>query len=161
MNHELARWAVIAGLALSSGPAFAESAGGHDAVALAAIVGGYSPVLSARQRMVLAKLLNGDATVAPRMRRFSVEADSVVCGASDVDITQFHCDLKFGGRTEHFTGKSAHELFATIASVGVDSDGAAGTIYEAVYTLRCTIKPAEIAQRGGGGADCDYSLTRP
>ena len=34
-----------------------------------------------------------------------------------------------------------HELFATIAEVGVKPDGAAGTIYEGLSQLACTIDP--------------------
>jgi len=53
-------------------------------------------------------------------------------------------------------GRKAHELFATIAEVGVPSDGAAGTIYESLSHLACTINPAEIKQKAGGGAECKF-----
>ncbi len=36
------------------------------------------------------------------------------------------------------------------------SDGAAGSIYEAVTKLTCTIDPNEVTQMSGGGAHCNY-----
>jgi len=53
-------------------------------------------------------------------------------------------------------GRRAHELFATIGEVGVPADGAAGTIFEALSYLDCTINPHEIEQRAGGGASCSF-----
>ena len=42
--------------------------------------------------------------------------------------------------------------------MGVQPDGAAGTIYRAIYKLRCTIDPREVSQNAGGGAACTYRL---
>jgi len=40
----------------------------------------------------------------------------------------------------------------------VPSDGAAGSIFEAVSNLGCTIDPGEVKQKGGGGAHCTWML---
>jgi hypothetical protein len=86
----------------------------------------------------------------------TVAADSVVCRAGNVDIAVFSCALKFGGKTVNLSGRAAHEVFATLAENGVPGDGAAGTIYEAVHALNCTLDPAAIAQKDGGGASCSF-----
>ena len=39
---------------------------------------------------------------------------------------------------------------------GVPSDGAAGTIYEGLANLKCTLDPQAIKQNDGGGAECSY-----
>ena len=36
------------------------------------------------------------------------------------------------------------------------ADGAAGSVFEAVSHLSCTIKVGEVKERGGGGADCSF-----
>ncbi len=51
-------------------------------------------------------------------------------------------------------GRKAHELYATLIEIGVPTDGAAGTIYEALSKLSCTIDPKEIESNDGGGAKC-------
>jgi hypothetical protein len=53
-------------------------------------------------------------------------------------------------------GRRAHELYATIGEVGVPSEGAAGSVFERLSDLNCTINPNEIAQKGGGGASCTF-----
>jgi len=39
---------------------------------------------------------------------------------------------------------------------GVPSDGAAGSVFESLSKLNCTIDPAEIKQKAGGGANCAF-----
>ena len=89
-------------------------------------------------------------------RKIAVEADTIVCRQSNVDITARSCELTFGAKTVTVKGRKAHELFATIAEVGVAPDGAAGTIYESLSHLACTIDSDEIKQKTGGGAECKF-----
>jgi len=125
---------------------------GSVALALAAIVGGYSPMMSAPAKNELATLFDG--TVPAHAANITVKADKIVCLAGNVDITVHECTLTFGARTVTLQGRRAHELYATLVEAGVPSDGAAGKIYEALTALACTIKPADIGS--GGGADCSY-----
>ena len=75
---------------------------------------------------------------------------------SDVDISEHDCTLKFGGVARTLQGRAAHELYATLVEIGAPSDGAAGSIYESVSNLACKVRPAEVQERGGGGADCSF-----
>jgi len=43
---------------------------------------------------------------------------------------------------------------------GVSADGAAGSVYEALYALACTLEPGVIKQNGGGGATCAFTPGR-
>ena len=54
------------------------------------------------------------------------------------------------------SGRDANELFATLAMVGVPSDGAAGSIHAGVMQLLCTIDPNAIKQKDGSGATCKF-----
>jgi hypothetical protein len=149
-------WALAIALIVAAGSARAQSAEGYGALALGAIVGGDSPLLAAGQKVVLAQLFEGDgASVAGKI---DVAVDAILCRAGNVAVNAFACDLTFGAQTIHLTGRSAHELFATLAEMGVQPDGAAGTIYRGIYKLRCTIDVNGVAQENGGGADCAYAL---
>ena len=86
----------------------------------------------------------------------SVKADKIVCRASNVDISFHSCALTFRSKTINLKGRRAHELFATVGEVGVPPDGAAGTMFEALSHLDCTINPQEIQQKAGGGASCSF-----
>ena len=133
----------------------ADKASGSSALALAALVGIQSPTVSAGDKKVLADMLAGNLTFSfPAGGKIAVTAHSVTCRASDVDISEHDCTFNFGATTQTIKGREAHELYATLIENGVGSDGAAGSIFEAVSHLSCTIKPAEVKQRGGGGADC-------
>ena len=83
-----------------------------------------------------------------------VAADSVSCRASNVDISEHDCTLKFGAETRMLKGREAHELYATLIENGVMPDGAAGSVYAALSQLSCTIEPNEVKQKAGGGANC-------
>ena len=151
-------FAVLAQPALAA-PA---TSSGASALALAALVGAHSPALNANKKFVLARLLNGHANVAfPANQKISVTAKSVVCKASNVDITSHSCALTFAQGPVNLHGRAAHELFATIGENGVPGDGAAGSIFEALSQLDCTIDPHEIAQRAGGGASCTFMPGAP
>lgn len=134
---------------------------GDEALALAALVGEQAP-LPANEKAVLAAFLDGNPNVAGHAgAKIQVTADSVSCRASDVDLTLHSCELTFGKKKASLTGRSAHELYATLIEAGVPSDGAAGSIYESVTKLSCTIDPKEVADEDSGGADCTFIAGSP
>ena len=137
--------------------AAAATASGPNALALAALVAGHSPALTASQKHQMAWLFDGHvALVPPGAGPISVTADSVICRASNVDITSRGCTLTLGTTTVTLKGRLANELFATIAEVGVNSQGAAGSIYIGLTHLSCTIDPQAIRRNDGSGANCSY-----
>jgi hypothetical protein len=133
------------------------SASGPAALALAGVVALHSSVLGSFDRRAVARLFAGNSAISfPPNRKISVSADSIVCRASNVDITSRACELAFGYGKRVLKGREANELFATLAAAGVASEGAAGSIIESVAKLTCTIDPNEIRQKAGGGAQCDF-----
>ena len=149
---------LVAALLSFSSTALAESADGNGALALAALVAENSPLLGATDKAVLAKFLNGQTNVAyPAGETTLVSADKITCRASNVDITEHSCDLAFGKKTVMLMGCRAHELYTTLAEIGVQSEGAAGSSFAALSNLKCAINPSEVQQKSGGGAHCDYS----
>jgi len=148
---------VLAALLLASPhSASAANVDGNGALALAALIAEHSPLLTGAQKSTMARLFNGTLTPPPPGATIVVKADNVVCRTSNVDITEHSCALTFGPRTVNLKGRRAHELYATIAEVGVPPDGAAGSVFESLSNLNCTIKPSDIAQRAGGGASCAF-----
>lgn len=143
---------VLAAVAIP-GTVKAAATSGHAALALATLVAIQDPTLPNPVPRQLGTLLD-DRALPKGSALITVQAKSVTCGAGDVDIAAFHCDLAFRTGTRHLTGRPANELYATLIEAGVPSDGAAGTIYEAVQNLVCRIDPDAIASRGGSGADC-------
>jgi hypothetical protein len=144
-------------LLLTDQSASAATSTGSGALALAALTALHSPISSLYHKSVLERLLDGDSNVAfPANQKISVAADAIVCNAGDVDITAHSCKLTFGAKTANLTGRKAHELYATMAEAGVSSQGSPGTIYESLSHLVCTIDPHEVAQKGGGGANCTF-----
>jgi hypothetical protein len=149
-------------LLLASQSASAATAAGSSALALASLVAAASPLLSRHEKRVMARLFGGHSNFTfPANRTISVKSDAIVCRASNVDITSRSCKLTFGAASTNLTGREAHELYATLAEAGVPSEGAAGSIYESLSHLVCTIDPREIAQRSGGGADCTFDPGAP
>lgn len=149
-------------LLLASQPASAATAAGGSALALAALVAEHSPLLTHHEKTVMARMFDGHLNFTfPANKKISVAADSVVCRASNVDITSRSCELTFGTKKRTLKGRRAHEVFATVAEAGVPPDGAAGTIFESLSHLVCTIDPNEIKQRAGGGADCQFDPGAP
>jgi hypothetical protein len=141
-------------------PATAATAGGHGALALAAIVGQYDPALTPGVRAGLLRLLADEAFGGIHKGNLIVNADVVTCRAGDVDLKAFGCTLTFGTHTVTLKGRQAAELYATLIEAGVPSNGAAGTLYESVKTLSCTLNLTELGGPGmgdGGGASCDYT----
>jgi hypothetical protein len=142
---------------LSSQAALADSVDGNGALALAALVAGHSPNISASDKGVLNKLSNDEANVPnPSKKQIRVAADAVTCRASNVDIAAHSCELTFGAKKVAVEGMKAHELYATLMEVHVEPDGAAGTIFVAVSKLLCTIDPAGVKARDGSGAHCEF-----
>jgi hypothetical protein len=135
-----------AGLATISGPA---------ALALAGVVALYSPLLTADEREAVSALFVGQSGMR-YAKTISVTADKIVCCVSNVDITARSCELTFKGTKQTINGRRASEIFATEAMAGVPSDGAAGSITESLSKLTCTLDPAEIKQKAGGGATCAF-----
>jgi len=137
--------------------AIAAEASGHGALALAAIAGQYDPGLTDPMKAGLLRLLADESF--GRTGTVSVKFAAITCRAGDVDLKAYSCALAYGTRTINLKGRQAAELFATLIEAGVPSDGAAGTIYEGVKTLSCTLNLKELGGPGmgdGGGAACTY-----
>jgi hypothetical protein len=137
--------------AASAAPA---TASGSVALALAGVVAPFSPLPSAEKKAVAA-FFNGNSNV-PYAKKITVTADEILCRASNVAITSRSCELTFGSHTRTVKGREANEIFATEALAGVPSDGAAGTIFEGLTKLSCTLDPKVIKENAGGGADCTF-----
>ena len=147
----------VLGHGATTASAASGSASGPAALALAAVVASHSSVLGSFDRRAMARLLAGNSAISyPPNRKISVTADSIVCRASNVDITSRTCELVFGAGKRALKGREANELFATLAAAGVATEGAAGSIIESVTKLACTINLNEIRQKAGGGAQCVF-----
>ena len=135
--------------------AVAVTAAAPISLAIAAVVAPYSPLLSVRDKRLVARLLEGGANVevSPRI---SVKADSIVCRVSNVDITLRGCELTFGTYKRGIEGRAANELYATLAAAGLTAEGAAGSMIESLRNLDCTLMPGLIRQKAGGGAECTF-----
>ena len=157
LGMRLGRLTILAcSLSLAASTAWAAPAttSGSVALALAGVVAPYSQ-LPAKEKKAVAAFFGGDSNV-PIASKITVNADKVVCRASNVDITSRSCELSFGSKTHTVKGSEANAMFATVALAGVPPDGAAGTIYEALSKLSCTLDPAVIKDKAGGGADCSF-----
>jgi hypothetical protein len=130
-----------------------DTASGPSALALAAVIAQHSPAVRAFDKRVIARLFRGDTSPNTKI---PVDADSVLCRVSNVDITSRSCELSFGARKRMLTGREANEIGATAAAAGIPSEGAAGSSIESISKLRCTIDPNEIMQKAGGGAQCSF-----
>lgn len=131
------------------------SVSGSTALALAGVVAPLSPTLSAADKQAVAAFFNGD-TSEHAGKPIKVTADKIVCRTSNVDITARSCEVSFGSTTTTLRGRAANELFATEVAAGVPSDGAAGSNFESLAKLLCTLDPAALKDKGGAGASCVY-----
>ena len=138
--------------AASAAPA---TANGPSALALAGVVALYSPLLTADEREAVSAFFVGQSGVR-YAKKISVTADKIVCRVSNVDITARSCELTFKGAKQTITGRRASEIFATEAMAGIAADGAAGSVFESLSKLNCTIDPAEIRKKSGEGATCSF-----
>ena len=149
--------ALAQAVAVMAASAASLTASGSAALALAGVVAPHSPQLGSHDKHVVARLFGGDADVPyPANKKITVKAAAVMCRASNVDITARSCILTFGSHKRTLRGREANEIYATEAVAGVPSDGAAGSIYESLSNLVCTLDPGEIRQKAGGGADCMF-----
>jgi hypothetical protein len=139
----------------SAASAASATASGQTALALAGVVALYSPLLTSDEREAVSALFVGQ--IGGRYaKKISVTADKIACRISNVDITARSCELTFRGAKQTITGRRANEIFATEAMAGIPPDGAAGSVSESLSKLTCTIDPAEIRKKAGGGADCSF-----
>lgn len=129
--------------------------GGSNALALAGIVALYSPLLTGDEREAAIALFVGEKDVRYR-KTITITADSIVCRTSNVDIAARSCELTFKGKKQTVSGRRANEIFATEALAGVPSDGAAGSVFESLSKLSCTLDPKAIRQKDGSGASCSF-----
>src|ERR1700712_2455834 len=150
------RLAVFATFLLATGASAAPATiSGPNALALAGVVALYSPLLSADERETAAALFVGEKDVR-YARKITITADKITCRVSNVDISARSCELTFNGKKQTITGRRASEIFATEALVGVPSDGAAGSMFETLSNLNCTLDPKAIKQKDGSGASCSF-----
>ena len=120
-------------------------------------MGLHAPSLSHADKQALGHMLEGRlAFPFPAAGQIAVHAETVTCRLSNVDISEHDCTLRFGAVSRTLRGRTAHEVFATLVELGVPSDGAAGSVFELISNLACVIKPSEVKQKGGGGAECTY-----
>ena len=147
--------ALTLALSLAGVPAAsAASVSGSTALALAGVVAPLSP-LPAAEKKVIAAFFAGNTNVNYAYK-ITLTADKIVCRTSNVDITARSCELTFKGAKQTITGRRASEIFATEAMAGIPADGAAGSVSESLSKLNCTLDPAEIKQKAGGGATCSF-----
>jgi hypothetical protein len=146
--------AVVCALVCLAPAAEAASLSGSPAMALAAIAAVHSPRLSAAEKKAVAEFFSGKSPLYKG--KIAIAADKIVCRASDVDVTSRSCELTYGDKTRSLTGREANEVYATEAMAGVPSEGAAGSIYEGLSKLTCTLDPEAIKQKDGSGAECSY-----
>jgi hypothetical protein len=139
---------------VTAASAAATSVSGSVALALAGVVAPYSPLPSAEKKAVAA-FFAGNTNVS-YAKKITVTADKIVCRTSNVDITARSCELTFKGSTRTLKGREANEIFATEVMAGVPSDGAAGSIFESLSKLSCTLDPKALKDKAGAGADCSF-----
>lgn len=143
-------------LSLSGIPsAQAATVSGSTALALAGVVARLSKSLTSAEKKAVAMLFAANSDI-PYKDKIVVTADKIVCRTSNVDITARSCDITFGKKMRTLNGSTANEIFATAALAGVPSEGAAGSVFESLTKLSCTIDPNAIGQKDGSGADCSF-----
>jgi hypothetical protein len=143
--------------AVSAASAAPASASGPVALALAAVVAQHSPLLAGHEKQTMARLFAGDSNFHVKSSKtISVTADAIVCRTSNIDIAARSCEMTFKTSKRAVQGPRANEIFATLATAGVTPEGAAGSNFESISKLNCTIDPDQIRQKSGGGADCSF-----
>jgi hypothetical protein len=147
-------------LAVMLGPSAASAAPvtmtGPTALAVAAVVARYSPLLNPGERKVIAGLFDGNSRISYPKKKLSVSADTVTCRISNVAIAERSCEIAFAKGKHSLKGREAHEVYATLASAGVTAEGAAGSMIESISKLSCTLDLDAIRQNAGAGADCSW-----
>ena len=146
----------LAAFGQSAASAAPATVSGPTALAVAAVVAQYSPVLNPGERKVIAGLFDGNTRMSYPLKKLSVEADSVMCRISNVAIADRSCEIAFKKGKRSLKGHAANEVYATLASAGITAEGAAGSMIENVLKLSCTLDLGEIKQNAGGGASCSW-----
>ena len=93
----------------------------------------------------------------PAGQKITVKTNKIECRQRNVAINDRSCALTFGSHHVNFAARAAHERYATLIEAGVLSDGAAGSMFETLTALTCTIDPNAINQNAGGGASCTFT----
>src|SRR5690242_1213055 len=151
-------WRMILALSFSliaAVSAHAADISGSTALALAGVIAPLSPTLSGAEKKAVAMLFAANADI-PYKKPVVVTADKIVCRTGNVDITVRTCEVTFGKKVRTVNGPTANEIFATEALAGIPPDGAAGSNFESLSKLSCTIDPNAIRQKDGSGADCTF-----
>jgi hypothetical protein len=159
MNRATPIALAIALMFLGLASARAGSVTGQAALALAGVIAPASHVLSMAEKEAVATLFAANSTIAYK-KKIVVTADKIVCRVSNVDITARSCELTFGKTVRTINGRAANEVFATAAMAGIASDGAAGSIFESLSKLSCTLDPQIIKDKAGGGAECSFEAAK-
>lgn len=128
---------------------------GSTALALAGVIAPLSPNLTGAERKAVAMLFAANAEI-PYKKPIVVTVDRIVCRTGNVDITLRNCELTFGKKSRTVNGSTANEIFATEALAGIPPDGAAGSNFESLSKLSCTLDPNAIRRKDGSGADCTF-----
>ena len=142
------------GAAAASGATPAKVSG-STALALAGVIAPLSPNLTSAEKKAMAMLFAANADI-PYKKPIVVTADKIVCRTGNVDITVRNCEVTFGKKVRTVNGPTANEIYATEALAGIPPDGAAGSNFESLSKLSCTIDPNAIRQKDGSGADCTF-----
>ena len=147
-------FAACSPLLTDASKAAAASVTGPAALALAGVVAQYAPLPAANKKAVAA-FFKGDPNF-PYKGKVSVAAEKIICRTSNVDITARSCEVTFKIKKQTLTGREASELFATEVMAGIPAEGAAGSNFESLSKLNCTLDPALLKQKAGAGAECSY-----
>jgi hypothetical protein len=160
MKNSIPRVAAVVVLLAAFGPSAVSAAPatltGPTALAVAAVIAQYSPILNPGERKVIAGLFDGNTKMSYPIKILSVSADTVMCRISNVAIAERSCDIAFTKGKRSLKGRAANEVFATLASAGVTAEGAAGSMIENLSKLSCTLDLGKIKQNDGSGADCSW-----
>ena len=158
MNNSIPKIAAVVVLFAAFGPSAVSAAPvtltGPTALAVAAVIAQYSPVLNPGERKVIAGLFDGNTRMSYPIKKLMVGGDTVMCRISDVAIAERSCELAFKKGRRSLKGRAANEVYATLASAGVTAEGAAGSMIENISKLSCTLDLGKIRQNDGSGADC-------
>src|SRR5262249_61968012 len=122
--------ALIPALALtvmqSTASAAPGSASGASGLALAAVIAQHSPAVRAFDKRVIARLFRGNTSFGfTPNTKISIDAESVICRVSNVDVTSPNLPLNLPSRKRTLTGREANEVGATMAAAGIPSEGPA------------------------------------
>jgi hypothetical protein len=160
MKNSIPRVAAIVPLLAALGSSVASAApataSGPTALAVAAVLAQYSPVLNPGERKVIAGLFDGNTRMSYPLKKLSVDADAVMCRISNVAISERSCEITFQKGKRSLKGRAANEVYATLASAGIAAEGAAGSMIQNVSKLSCTLDLGAIKQNAGGGASCSW-----